>query len=200
MHPIAVVYVQDVSDQSMIRTMNVSADDTVGSVIACRREHRTIAKVREELDRLARRLTQIIGKRTAFVACLIRSPIVPIMDPLSARVSVRANFRQQAIQVERSIELMTMNHQHLGAVGGAVNQRSNQRQAAKQVFNQAGISLVVISRNEYYVYPAPPPLLYFIHQLLLRWTPLPCRSAVPSIDDVANQVESLGNVMAQEIE
>ena len=99
--------------------MNVPADNAVGFVVARGREHCSIAEVSQELDCLARGLTEIVGKRTTFVASLLGLPIVPVMDPLGARVRVGSNFRQQAIQIERSIELMPMDHQHLGAVGGA---------------------------------------------------------------------------------
>ena len=72
LHPVAVVYVQNVSDQSMVRPMNVSADDAVSLVVARGGQHRAIAEVGEKLDCLAGRITEIVGKRTAFVVSRFR--------------------------------------------------------------------------------------------------------------------------------
>src|SRR5580700_10629309 len=67
---------------------------------------------------------------------------------------------------------MPMDHEHPGTVGGGVNQRTQTWDAAEQVFNQA----------------------------LLRGTPMPRRSAVPSVDYIADEIEGLCNMMSQEVE
>ena len=80
----------------MIRTMNVPADNAVGFVVARGRKHRSIAKVSQELDGLAGGLTEIVGKRTPLVVSLFALPIVPVMDPLGARVCVAIRFSAAA--------------------------------------------------------------------------------------------------------
>src|SRR5713226_7784767 len=58
-HPITVVYINDGSDQAMIRAMNMSADHTVGFVLARGRKHRSIPEVSKELEGPARWVTEI---------------------------------------------------------------------------------------------------------------------------------------------
>src|SRR5271167_4975146 len=117
------------------------------------------------------------------------------MNPLRACVRVSSNDRQQTIRIERSIELMPMAHKHLGAVGRGVNQRTYGRNPAEQILNEAHLALVMIPGDEYYVDASPPPLNDLIHYLLLRGTPVPRRPPVPSVNDVADQVKGLRNMM-----
>src|ERR1700691_1414417 len=199
-HPIAVVYVQNVSDPPMIRAMNVPADNTVGFVIARGCEHRSIAEVGEELDSLACGLAEIVRQRTRFVAAMLVLPIVPVMDPLRARICAGSDHGQQAIEIERTIELMPMDHKHFETAGCGVNQRTHGRDAPEQFLNEADLTFVMISRQEYYVGATPAPSHDFVDQLLLHGTPVPRRTAVPSVDDVADEIEGLRNMTAQEVE
>ena len=118
-NPIAVVHVSDVADLAMVRAMNVSADDAVGLVITRRCKHCAIAEVSEKLDRLARRIAEIVGKRTAFVVTRFAAPVIPVMNPLAARVDLRADHRQQTIRIKRAIELMPMDDKHPRAARSA---------------------------------------------------------------------------------
>src|SRR5712672_4145908 len=119
------------------------------------------------------------------------------MNSLRARVSVSPDHRQQAIWIERAVELMPMDHKHPGTVSGVVDQGTAALDRAEKFLNQADFELVVISRKEYYLGAAMTPSNDLIYQLLLRLTPVPRRAPVPSVYYVANKVQGLRDVMAQ---
>jgi hypothetical protein len=75
---------------------------------------------------------------------------------------------------------MPMDHQHPRPVGSGVNQGTSACDGSEKLFNQIDSELVVISRNEYYFGPTMTPSHNLIHQFLLRLTPEPRRSPVPS--------------------
>jgi hypothetical protein len=58
----------------------------------------------------------------------------------------------------------------------------------------------MIPRDEYYFGATMPPSYDLIDQFLLRLTPVPRRSPVPSVNYVANQVEGLRDMIAKKIE
>ena len=122
------------------------------------------------------------------------------MDPLGSRVRVASNYRQQTIWIERAVELMPMDHQHPGTLGGGVDQRTCGRDSAEQLFNQASLGFIVISRQENHVGATAAPLHDLIHQLLLSEAPVPRRAQVKPVDYIANEIEGLCNVMAKKIE
>src|ERR1700678_310445 len=95
---------------------------------------------------------------------------------------------------------MPMDHQHFETVRGGVNQRTYRRDAPKQFLDQADLTPVVISRQEYYIDATPAPSHDLIYQRLLRGTPVPRRPPVPSVDYVTHEIEGLRNMTAQEIE
>jgi hypothetical protein len=99
----------------------MSADHAVGFVVAGGCQHGSIPEISEKLDGLAGGITEIVGKRAAFIAFLYGLTIIPVMDSLGSRVRVRADHRQQAIWIQRTIELMPMDHKHPGTVAGGVD-------------------------------------------------------------------------------
>src|SRR5208283_3446026 len=131
LHPITVVHIQDGSDQPIIRAMNMSADHAIGFVVARSCKDRSIPEVSEELNSLACGVTEIVGKRAAFIPFPSGLTMVPVMEPLGSRVRVGSNHRQQTIWIERAVELMAMGHEHPGAVGCGVNQRTCGRDRAE---------------------------------------------------------------------
>src|ERR1700688_2615101 len=121
LHPIAVIHVQDGSDHAIISAMYVSADHTVGFVLARGREYRSIAEVSKELEGSACRVTEVIGERASFRGIRLKLAMVPIMNPLRARVCLSPYHRDQTIWIERAVELMPMDHKHPGTVSGGVD-------------------------------------------------------------------------------
>src|ERR1700731_3800557 len=121
LHPIAVVHVQDGSDHAIIRAMYMSADHTVGFVLARGRKYCSIPEVSKELEGSAGRVTEVIGERASFRCIRLRLPMVPIMNPFRARVCVSTYHRHQTIWIERAVELMPMNHKHPGTVSGGMD-------------------------------------------------------------------------------
>src|SRR5271166_5958466 len=122
------------------------------------------------------------------------------MNPLPSSVRARSYDRQHAIRIARAIELMPMDHEHLAAVGGLMNQRTTGVDRAEDFFDQADPRLVMMPRQEYYVGAAAAPSPNLIHHFLLLGTPVPRRSPVPAVDYVADQVKGLRNVTPQKIE
>src|SRR5215469_5306581 len=127
-------------------------------------------------------------------------PIVPVVQPLRSRVRMRSDYREESIGIERAVELMPMHHQHLRALSGLVQQRTYGRDAPDQFFDQTDFRFIMIARQENHIGAATPPLPDFIDQFLLLGAPVPRRPQVPSVDDVADQVERLRDMIPQEIE
>ena len=78
----------------------MSADHAVGIVVARGCKDRSIPEVSEELNGLAGGVTEIVGKRSAFIPFLSGLRMVLVMDPLGSRVRVGSDNRRQTIWVE----------------------------------------------------------------------------------------------------
>ena len=146
LHPVTVVHVQDVSDQPMIRAMNMSANHAVGFVIARGCEYRAIAEVSEELEAPCARgngnsRTADALRRFHLLVCRLYQSWIR----WARAYRVRPDDRQQTIWIQRAVELMPMDHKHPGAVSGGMNQRAYSGDAAEQFLDEADFALVVIS-------------------------------------------------------
>src|SRR5271168_1070471 len=85
---------------------------------------------------------------------------------------------------------MPMHDQHPAAVGGYMNQWIGVGRDAEQRFDQR--DFIVITGDETDPDTAPPPRVNFIHDIVLCSAPVPRRSEIPTVNNVADKVELVG--------
>jgi hypothetical protein len=95
---------------------------------------------------------------------------------------------------------MSVDNQHSTPVGGAVEEIRGYFDTSEKALNQFSVRLVVISRQKNDVRALSPPSGDFAANRGLRRAPVPRRTEVPTVDDVADEEELVGRVMPQKIQ
>jgi hypothetical protein len=93
---------------------------------------------------------------------------------------------------------MAVNYQHATAFRGSMDELINTRKYAEERFQQTAV--VMISGQDFDSRATTAPGTDFVNYALLRSAPVPQRTGLPAIDDVAHEVKILGLVISQEVE
>src|SRR5216683_8153449 len=148
-HPIAVVDVPDGSDQALLGAMNVAADHAVNLVPAGGLGHGAIAEVGQVFDRLFEPAFEIRGKLTIALAPWPALAVVPAVDAHRGQIGLVTHPQEPAIRVERSVELMAVNHEHPAPIGRLMNQFAQNGYRANKGLNQVGTELVMVAGQKH---------------------------------------------------
>src|SRR6185369_15830271 len=97
-------------------------------------------------------------------------------------------------------ELVAVDDQIALAVGSGVDRLAHHLHATEIQAAIIARRLVVIARHVDHLGALARLAQYFLHHVVMRLRPEPTALEAPAIDDVADQIERVGLVMAQEIE
>src|SRR5262249_54344384 len=105
-------------------------------------------KVGQVLNRLPEPVLEIDRQRSVAAVELEPMAVIPFVDSQSGRVGLSTHYRQQAIRIQRAIELVSMDYQHPPAFGGAMDQFLSNRHRPQQRLHKVMTELVVITGEE----------------------------------------------------
>ena len=115
-------------------------------------------------------------------------------------VGAGAEMRQPARVADDQIEDVAMNDQEPAAVGGFVDDAVDHLDAAEMHSDVVAQELVVIARNIDDARSLAALAQQFLDDVVVLLRPVPAAPQPPAVDDVADEVDRLGVVTAQEIE
>src|SRR6516164_8829635 len=126
--------------------------------------------------------------------------VIPKIYLERARVADTAHHRKPTIAMNRTVELMAVNHQHAAVVGSAMEEKRMTFDRAEQHPNQLAVMLIMIAGNEDDPGTAPAPRPDLLNHRGLIGCPAPPGTHVPPVDDVANQEQIFCAVPAEKFE
>src|SRR5215472_16197188 len=162
--------------------------------------HARVGKIHQLMNRQFEPAAKYSQLGTVFGVGMYDVAVIPEIYFERARVADTAHHRKPAITVNRTVELMAVNHQHAAVVGGAMQEKRMTFDRAEKHPDQLAVMLIVIAGNKDDPGTAPPPRPDFLdHRGLIR-RPAPPGTHVPPVDDVANQEQIFCAVPAQKFE
>ena len=199
LHPVAAIDVADaeiVVDHGMV---DVAADDAVD-----------MAALRLGGQRLLERADIVHGVLDLVLRPLRQRPVGKA-EPAAQSVEIAvhqdgkvvggvAEQRQPARMLDHHVEHVAVHHQIAAAVGGLVDRRLRHLDAAEMRAVIIAQELVVIARQIDEAGALARLAQELLHDVVVRLRPIPARAQLPAVDDVADQIDRLGIVIAQEVE
>jgi hypothetical protein len=111
-----------------------------------------------------------------------------------------AKKRQPARVFDHQIEHVAMHDQIAAAVGTFMDRRLNHLDTAKMGAVIVAQELVVIAGQIDDARALARLAHQLLHHVVVRLRPIPARPQLPAVDDVADQIDRFGIVVAQEVE
>ena len=110
------------------------------------------------------------------------------------------NRRQPARAIDQAVETVAVEDDVSAAVGRRVNGRVDDFNSRKMRAAIVAQELVVVARNVGDAHTLLGGVEQLAEDLVVRGRPVPIRPQPPAVHDVADEVDRVGTVMAQELD
>jgi hypothetical protein len=197
--PIAAI---DIADAEIVMddgVMDVPADHAIGATVArllCQRPLELADVVHGVLDLQLGPLRQRpVGKA--------QPPAQRIEDAIDGDgnvIGLAAEQREPARLRHHEIEVVAMNHEIAPPVAGRVNGMLDDLDATEVHAVIVAQELVVIAGDIDDARPLARLAQELLHHVVVRLRPVPARAELPPVDDVADEIDRVGIVVAEKVE
>ena len=199
-HPVAAVDVGQTVHLADGGAVDVPADDAVETALAYRMDHRVLEIV-NEIDRPLDAAFGVAGQRpVAGNAQGAPQPGKPGIDAHQEVVGDVAQHRHPAVMTHHLIEFVAVQQQVAAAIGRGVDVLADHADVAERGVDVLAQGFVMVAGNQHHLIPAPRPSQHFLHHGVLLRRPVDRSAHRPEIDDIPDQKEMVGFVLAQKID
>ena len=198
-HEIAGIHIGhavDVADRGM---MDMAADDAVGAAPpGFAREF--ALETADEIDRVLHLELRPGRKRPVGKAEQAADAVEMRVDEQRRLIGPVAEEREPFGVAHDDVELVAMHDEKAPPVGGDMDRVAHDLDAAERQAQELPREFVVIAGHEDHARAAPHFAQQLLDDVVMRLRPIPARFQPPAVDDVADQKNRVGVVMAQEIQ
>src|SRR6516164_9252989 len=128
--------------------MGMATDDTVRPMLPRAVRHARVGKINQLMNREFESAAKYSKLGTVLGIGMNDVAVIPEIYFERARVADTAHHRKPSITVNRTVELVAVNHQHAAVVGGAMQEKRMTFDRAEKHSDQLAVMLIMIARNK----------------------------------------------------
>ena len=199
LHPVAAI---DVAQAEIVvhgGGVDVAADHAVGLMVLGFGRQRLLERA-DEIDRVLHLQLGPFRQRPIGRAQHAAHGVEDAVGGEREVVGLVAQEREPARLRHHQIELVAVHHQIAPPVGAFVDGVLDHLDAAEMGAVIAAQEFVVIARDVDDARTFTSLAQQFLHHVVVRLRPIPRRAQCPAVDNVADQINGVGFVVAQEVE